>query len=75
MALPEPESLVRGLSNTPKCCRDPELKAWLDELKALREAGKDVGSADAIANTARANGYAIGSSTIRAHFRGECEPS
>ena len=73
MALPEPATRVR--KQLPKCCRDPELKAWLDGIKALRDAGETTESIKNIAKLARADGRDIGPTTIRDHFRGECGAS
>ena len=73
MALPEPESLVKA--HVPKCCADPELKKWLDALKALRDDGQAIPSAVALSVIARENGHDIGRSTIKLHLRGECGAS
>ena len=73
MALPEPKTLVKDF--VPKCCKDPELKKWLDDIKAIRDAGNSTESIKKIAQYARENGHRISTDTILRHFRGECGTS
>ena len=68
--LPDPKSLARAPG--PKCCRDPELKKWLDDLKELIDSGLAVESKDKLAEYAIQNGFDISATSIGRHLRGKC---
>lgn len=70
MALPDPESLAKD--GGPKCARNPELKKWLDDLKALKESGRILESKEKLTQIARDNGFDIGASSLCRHINGTC---
>lgn len=73
MALPDPESLK--VHSTSKCCANPELKKWLDDLKVIRDSGQKIQSHIVLSKIAKESGFDVGESTIAKHLRGDCGTS
>ena len=61
---------VHGM--TPKCNRDPELRKWLDDLKAIQKAGESLKAYRVLSHYAKAAGFDISDQLIRLHIRGDC---
>ena len=72
MALLDPDALLHIDKRVSVCCRDDDLREFLDECNKRRLAGQSGYSADRVAEHAKAGGHAISTSSVYRHWRGGC---
>jgi len=70
--LPDPKDCTHGMGSGHRCNYNPELRAWLDELKAIRDSGGSLKSHAQLCDIAGKAGFSIGRETVGRHLRGEC---